>query len=210
MKKSLYKKHTNMKKLILSAAAMLLLAVAPAQAQDWLDALKKVATTAVDNATDGKLTEYALVGTWSYTGPGVKFESDDVVSSLGGAAVESTVSGKLEQAYLLAGIKPGACSFTFEKENTFTACFGTKELSGTYEFDASTHVITLDFAKGKYNLGAIPGHAYVSGTELQLVFPVTKLVNMVTALGSKISSLSTVTTLLQKYENVYIGFEFGK
>ena len=49
-----------------------------------------------------------------------------------------------------------------------------------------------------------------SGTELQLVFPVTKLVNLVTELGSKVSSLATVTTLLRKYENVYLGFAFTK
>lgn len=190
--------------------AMLLAAIAPAQAQDWKDALKKVATAAADKATDGKLTQYAIVGEWNYSGPGVKFESDDIASELGGAALQTTISQKLEKAYLLAGIKPGACSFTFDKENGFTAQMGTHALSGTYEFDASTHTITLHFTKGKYNLGAVPGHAYISGSELQLVFPVTKLVNLVTALGSKISSLSTVSKLLEKYENVYLGFEFTK
>ena len=49
-----------MKKLLLPAALLLL--ATTAAAQDWKDALKKIATTAVDEATDGKLTQYALTG----------------------------------------------------------------------------------------------------------------------------------------------------
>ena len=70
--------------------------------------------------------------------------------------------------------------------------------------------MALHFAKGKLNLGTVEGHAYVSGTDLQLVFPVTKLVNLVTSLGSKVSSLSTLVTLLKKYEDVYLGFAFSR
>lgn len=198
-----------MKKLLLPAALLLL--ATTAAAQDWKDALKKIATTAVDEATDGKLTQYALTGTWNYTGPGVKFEGEDMVSELGGAALESTVVQQLEKAYALAGIESGAGSFTFEQsDNTFTALLGKHELSGNYEYDAATHVITLRFAKGNLNLGSVDGHAYVSGSDLLLVFPVTKLVEFATELGSKISSLATVASLLKKYENVYLGFAFSK
>lgn len=198
-----------MKKLLIPA--ILLLTASTAAAQDWKNALEKIATSVVDEATDGKLTQYALAGTWNYTGPGVKFEGGDIASELGGAALESTVVQQLEKAYALAGIESGAGSFTFEQsDQTFTALLGKHELTGTYEYDASTHVITLRFAKGKLNLGTVDGHAYVSGTDLLLVFPVTKLVEFATELGSRISSLSTVTTLLKKYENVYLGFAFKK
>lgn len=191
-------------------AAALTLFAGQATAQSWLDAAKKAATTVVDNATGGQLTQMAIAGTWNYTGPGVKFESDDILSEVGGAAVETTVTSRLDKAYQMAGIKKGACSFTFDKEGKFTAVMGARTLSGTYEFDTATHAITLNFAKGSINLGSVPGNAYISGTELQLVFPVTKLVNMMTTLGSKVSSLSTVTTMLEKYKNVYLGFEFSK
>lgn len=198
-----------MKKLLFTAAVLLV--AASAAAQDWKDALKKIATTVVDEATDGKLTQYALAGTWNYTGPGVKFEGEDMASNLGAAALESTITEKLEKAYALAGIKAGAGTFTFEQsDSTFTAVLGKHELAGTYDYNAETHVVTLHFAKGMLNLGSVEGHAYISGTELQLLFPVTKLVNLVTQLGSKVSSLSTITALLQKYEDVYLGFAFSK
>lgn len=108
------------------------------------------------------------------------------------------------------GIKPGACSFTFEREGAFTASLGSHNLSGTYEFDASTHVITLHFARGKYDLGSVPGHAYISGEALQLVFPVNRLVAMIKTLGNKVSKLAALSNLLEKYDNVYIGFRFDK
>ncbi|WP_064975624.1 DUF4923 family protein [Alistipes provencensis] len=200
----------KMKKILLSAAALLLLA-GTTSAQDWKEALKKAATAAADKATDGKLTQYALAGTWNYTGPGVKFEGEDLASELGGAALESSVVKQLTKAYALAGIKPGAGTFTFERDSdAFSATLGRHNLTGTYEYEAATHVVTLHFAKGKINLGSVPGHAYISGTELVLVFPVTRLVEMMTTLGSKISSLSTAAALLSKYKDVYVGFAFSK
>lgn len=199
-----------MKRLLLFAITLLLLG-GTAAAQDWKEALKKAATAAADKATDGKLTQYALAGTWNYTGPGVKFEGGSLASELGGGALETAVVNQLESIYTQAGIKPGAGSVTFEKsDSTFTAALGERKLTGTYEYDASTHVVTLHFAKGKFNLGSIPGHAYISGTELALVFPVTRLVELVTALGSKVSYFSTAAALLSSYKNVYVGFAFSK
>jgi len=198
-----------MKRLLILAAA-LAIAAGGVSAQEWKEALKRAATTAADKLTEGKLTEYALRGTWNYTGPGVKFESGDLLAEAGGAVLESTIVSKLEKAYALAGIRPGACSFTFNDDDTFTATFGAHTLKGTYEYTAATHVVALKFDRDKLGLGSLSGHAYISGNELQLVFPITKLVGLVTTLGSKVSSLQTIAKLLDKYENVYIGFAFGK
>lgn len=200
-----------MKKLLFSLALLATIAATgPVSAQSWKDALSKITTSVLDRLTDGQLTEKALIGTWSYTQPGVKFEGEDMVSEIAGSALESTVVKRLETAYAYAGIRAGASSLTFNDDDTFSATLGKYALSGTYEFDASTHVVTLHFAKGKIALGTLEGHAYIDGKELLLVFPVTKFVNMATTLGSKVSSLATVVALLEKYKNVYIGFAFQK
>ena len=138
-----------------------------------------------DRLSDGKLTEKALVGTWCYTQPGVKFESDDFVTEMAGTTLQSTITSRLERAYAYAGIRAGSGSFTFKDDDTFDAVLGKYTLSGTYAFDAATHVVTLRFAQGKIALGTLEGHAYIDGKELLLVFPVTKFVKMATALGSK-------------------------
>lgn len=179
------------------------------EAQSWLDALKKTATTVADQVTGGQLTAKALIATWNYTKPGVKLGSSDLASEIGGAALESTVVAKLESVYQMIGIKPGACSFTFNDDETFLFRIGSRELNGSYEFDASSHALTLQFSKSM-SLGTFNAQAYLSGSELQIVFPADKLVQLMTLLGSKVSSLSTIAELLKNYDNVCIGFGFSK
>lgn len=204
------KNDRMMKHMTLLFTLGLLLWGAQVQAQDWKDALKKVVTSAADEATGGKLTEVAIVGAWRYTGPGIKFEGENLTSQLGGAAIESTVTKQLVKGYELVGIREGASSFDFAGDGTFTAQLGSHELAGSYTFDASTHELALQVSTGKIPLGTIQGRAYLSGTELQLVFPATKLVELIESLGQKIQALSSVTKLLENYENVYIGFAFSK
>ncbi|MDO4758381.1 MAG: DUF4923 family protein [Rikenellaceae bacterium] len=205
-----------MKKLLIALVALVATATT-ASAQSWGDLLKQVAGSAateiVDKVTSGALSDAALNGTWSYKKPAVKFESENILSSLGGSAIESSVTSRLETAYNFIGIKEGAASFTFNDDDTFTAKLGmAKNLSGTYEFDPETHKITLHFAGTGLmkNLGTMSGYAYISGKELKLVFPVTKLINMIRTLGSKISYLKNISALLENYENVYLGFGFAK
>lgn len=195
----------------------LIATISTASAQSWGDLLKQVAGSAIteiaDQVTNGALSDAALNGTWSYKQPAVKFEGDNLLSTLGGSAIESSVTTRLEKAYTFIGIKEGAATFTFNEDNTFTASLGlAKNLSGTYEFNTETHQITLQFSNTGLlkNFGTMSGYAYISGKELKLVFPVTKLVNMIRTLGSKISYLNTITTLLENYENVYLGFGFAK
>ena len=152
-----------MKKRLFTLLLLCSAAVTPAAAQDWGDLLKKAGTALADKITGGALTEVALTGSWNYTAPAVKFESDNVLSELGGTAMESTITGYLEKGYTVVGIKPGAASFTFNSDKTFTATLGkAKNLSGTYEFDAGTHELRLDFSQStKIKLGNQIGRAHV-------------------------------------------------
>ncbi|MBR5850615.1 MAG: DUF4923 family protein [Alistipes sp.] len=196
---------------ILIFTLTLLLGAQQLTAQSWSDLLKKTATEAVDKLTGGQLTEHAINATWNYTEPAVRLESSNALSEVGSLAIESTVTPKLTTAYSIVGIKSGAASFIFNEGKSFTANLGrAKNLSGSYTFDPTSHTITLNFASGRFKLGKISGKAYISGSELQLVFPVTKLVDLVTTLGSSIGSLKTIATLLERYDEAYLGFAFTK
>lgn len=186
--------------------------VVPVQAQSLTDLLKKVAsdtaTEVIDQVTGGKLTAVALNGVWNYTQPAVRFESSNVLSSLSGSAFESTITTRMEKAYHFVGIKPGVASFTFNEDKTFKAVLGKKTLEGTYVFDAENHTITLDFSSKL--LGTMNGRVYLDGKELQLVFPVTKLVQLIKSVGSSITYLQSVVKVLENYDEVYLGFGFTK
>lgn len=194
-----------MKKLIV-LMAVLCATTATVGAQNWLDALKQVATDAIDNATGGQLTAMAIIGTWNYTAPATRLDGGDILSNAGGALASSTINGKLQPIFEKVGIKEGVCSITFNNDGTFSMPTKLKTVEGTYEFDPSTHAITLTVGK----VGSFTGYAYISGTNLEIVFPVNKLVDFVTAVGSKISSLKSIVSMLEKVENAYVGFAFAK
>ena len=199
-----------MKRLFISLIALFALSSADAQI---LDALKKVATEAVtevvDNATDGALTQLAIIGTWSYTAPAVKLDGEDTLTSLSGSALSATLGKKLESAFTKVGITSDACSVTFNSDGTFTMPIKNRNLTGTYTYNSEDH--SLIMVIGQIKSIEMKGYAFINGTTgLQLVFPVNKLTSFLTSLGSSISSLTTITALVKQYENIYLGFEFAK
>ena len=184
-----------------------LFTITTADAQGWLDALKKVATEAVDKATDGALTQIALVGDWAYSAPAVKLDGEDTLTSLSGSALSATLGTKLESAFSKVGIVKGSCSVTFNSDGTFTMPIKNRNISGTYIYNSEDHSFTMSVGQKKME---IKGYAYISGANLQLVFQINKLTDFLVTIGSNVSSLATVTNLIKQYENIYLGFEFGK
>lgn len=200
-----------MKKFLILAVAALTLTVTNVQAQNWLNALKSAATSTIDKVTGGKLTANALYGTWSYNQPGIKLSSStNALSDIAGSAATSTIQSKMATYYEKVGIKAGACKFVFNEDGTFSSTFGQKVASGTFTFNAETNQITLKYESGLLALGAINAYAYINGSNLQLLFPMDKLLSLLTTLGSTTSQLSTITSMLKNYDSVKIGFEFSK
>ena len=159
-----------MKRLFVSLIALFALSSADAQI---LDALKKVATEAVtevvDNATDGALTQLAIIGTWSYTAPAVKLDGEDTLTSLSGSALSATLGKKLESAFTKVGITADACSVTFNSDGTFTMPIKNRNLTGTYTYNSEDH--SLIMVIGQIKSIEMKGYAFINGTTgLQLVF----------------------------------------
>lgn len=202
-----------MKRLLICLLAVCCLM--PAAAQDWKEALRNAASNIVDKATGGKATEALMIGRWEYASPGVKLESDDLLADVGASALTGKISSRLETLYALVGIRAGACSFSFAADKSFTAAFGSRTMQGTYEFTGESHDIVLHFAtNSNYDLGTLNGKAYLSGSDLQLVFPATRLLKMVDVLGQKLAAFNataaTVSALVGKFDNLYLGFEFKR
>lgn len=189
--------------------------VATAGAQDWKDALKNAASNVVDKATGGKATETLMIGDWQYKAPGVKLQSDNALADVGASTMTGQVQSRLEKLYTMVGIRAGACKFSFASDKSFTATFGSRTFNGTFEFTGESHDIALHFeTSSKFDLGTLNGKAYLSGTDLQLVFPATRLLKMVDVLGQKLATVNataaTVSSLVGKFDNLYLGFEFTK
>lgn len=200
-----------MKRLILLTIAALTLTTVQVQAQSWLDALKSTATSVIDKVTGGKLTSNAIYGTWKYSQPGIKLSSStNTLSDLGSSAITTSLQSKMATYYEKVGIRAGAFTYTFNEDGTFSSTIAGRTSSGTFTFDSETYKITLKYNSGLMSLGTISAYAYLSGSNLQLLFPMDNLLKVLTSLGSASSSLSTVTELLKSYDSIKIGFEFSK
>ena len=200
-----------MKRLIVLVIVVVMASVTSVQAQSWLDALKSAATTAIDKATGGKLTAATIYGTWRYSHPGIKLSSSQsALSDITAAAATTSIQQKMATYYEKVGIKSGACSFAFKEDGTFTSTFGQRTSGGHFTFNAETNQLTLKYETGILKLGAINAYAYMTGGDLQILFPMDNLLKVLMSLGSASGTLSTITSLLKNYDSVKIGFEFSK
>lgn len=198
-------------KRILLLAALLVMTGGTLRAQNWQELLKQTATSLGDRATEGKLTQYALPGSWSYTAPGVRFEGESAASDPGAALIASMVKEQLAKVYEKLGIQAGSSTVTFDNKGNFTVAVGEQKASGSYEYDATTHTISVRPSDEKLaKIEAVAGRAYLSGSELQLLFPITRLLELAQSVSSQASSLEAVSTLLSSYKDLYIGFAFER
>lgn len=198
-----------MKRVVVMMVALLAIC-GSASAQTFGDFVKGTISNLVDDATDGKATEFLMTDSWAYSAPAVRLESEDELANLAGNTLISLVDNKLASAYKLVGIKEGNFSLTLNTDSTFTMVIGKRTHSGTYTYDATTHALNLNFTTKLLKLKSLSGYAYLNGDSLDVAFDCTRLANFLTALGSKVSALNSVTTMLKNYDAVLLGFTFSR
>lgn len=219
-----------MKKIILSALAASVAASASAfDPKDLLGNLGKLngdsTTTTGDSQSTGgvlgslgslignvvannKFSVDDLVGTWSYSSPAVSFQSENALMKIGGAGAATAVENQLAPYYQRLGFTN--TSLTVDADHNFTLKMGLLVLKGTVEKDEEDNGLVFNFnAFGKISLGKVKANATKAGKTLNLTFDATRLIQMLTKISSKlnIKTLSTLSTLLNNYDGIYIGYK---
>lgn len=177
------------------------------KAQSIKDLFNKENIEKVVNAATGKTT-INMIGTWSYTGAAIEFESDNLLQKAGGAVAGNAAEKKLDEQLAKVGIKAGQMSFTFSADSTFSAKVGKRNMKGSYSYNASTQTVNLKFAK------LIGMNAQVSGTSstMDMLFESDKLLKLIAFLSSKSSNstLKTIGSLANSYDGMMLGFSLRK
>lgn len=154
-----------------------------------------------------EVKQNTLVGTWTYEGPAIVFESENIANKLGGKLLSSKGEDMLATQLEKVGMKPGVVSITFNADSTYTCQLGSKTTRGTYEVkDATLSLKKLNFTTLKTN-------AKVSGSELQLAVEADKILTLVSSLSNLSGSnsmLSTVTNFMKGYDGMQVGVKFKK
>lgn len=188
-----------------------------AQAQFSLDNLLNSSTVnkvvgAITNK-DATLTVADLAGTWRYSAPACKFESEDLLKSAGGEMVASTLENKLATYYQKAGITSSRVSFSFA-DTTMVMNYGSAKLNGYIVKDepSGKFVVTFALVGGRIPVMVMDATITKTGNTMEILFDVEKLINVLTTIASKTqnSTLQTISSLLSGYDGVLMGFELTK
>lgn len=201
-----------MKKSIILAAVFALAFSAEVSAQSLKDIIGTVGNV-VSAVTGNATTENSILGTWNYTAPAVRFESDNMLASAGGAIASKTVQDKLDKYYRKAGIKSGACTFVFNADKTFSVTIAGRTTSGTYELDSKAGTVAMTFKVAGMRIATFSANIYKTSGNLALAFTADKLLGLVKTVVAKVpsaSSTAAVGALLGNYDGMLVGFEFSK
>lgn len=191
---------------------LLVLLAAPAQAQDLKSILSGVVKTVGEKVSNN--ASVSLVGTWKYAGQDCKFTSDNLLAQAGGEIASSKIEAKMDEVMKKIGFTDG-CTFVFNADSTFTTTVKGKTTKGTYTYDASSKELKMS-TRLKISFTATVAYNITEPNKVSLLFKADKLMNMVKAIGgssalsSVSSSLKTVSTLLEQYDGLQVGFVLEK
>ena len=147
--------------------------------------------------------------TWKYSKPGCAFTSENLLAKAGGEIAASKIEEDLSKYYSKFGFSKSNTYFTFKTDGTFAAKIDGKSWSGTYTFDEKTHAIQL-----KGLLLSMSGFATRTTNGISLLFEQKKLLTLVKTL-SKLNltgstTMSAVSSIVDNYDGVRVGFEMAK
>lgn len=147
--------------------------------------------------------------TWKYSKPGCAFTSENLLAKAGGEIAASKIEEDLSKYYSKFGFSKSNTYFTFKADGTFAAKIDDKSWNGTYTFDEKTHAIQL-----KGLLLSASGFATRTANGISLLFEQKKLLTLVKTL-SKLNltgstTMSAVSSIVDNYDGVRIGFEMTK
>lgn len=150
-----------------------------------------------------------LIGTWNYVGSDCKFESENLLKQAGGEIAAKTLKVKMDDMFEKVGIKAGAFGYTFNEDGSYSMNLGGRSISGTYTLDEANGKLTL---VGMLGLTKMDATVVKSNNQISILYDASKLMQVVTAIGSQSgnATIKTVSTLLDSYEGVKVGFALSK
>ncbi len=210
-----------MKKTALILGALMLFASA-ANAQGILGGLRNVLGGSGGNVADVITNVISgvtgasvdLTGTWNYNGVGASVKGDNVLSTVAGNAAVGTIESKADAILAKAGIAPGAATFTFNPDGTFSFKAGKlPAIGGNYVQNGND--VTLKFGKALTFL-QLNGKVSVTSDGCKVLFNGEKFmtfIQRVVEFARKISTsagVATVGNILSTAKSVDAGFKLTR
>lgn len=151
----------------------------------------------------------SVQGTWVYSQPCVAFESENVLTRLGGVAASTKIETTLKSLLQKAGFTEGRVVLTFNSDSTGVIACGTREVDVQWSLSGTDLTLTFPTTQKSIKM-----NAKVSGNTLQVAMNAEKLLTLVTSVTEKTSSLSTtmntLNSLLKNVNGLYLGLKYTR
>lgn len=182
-------------------------------AQDWKSVLGGVVNKVEE--TVSKVNEsVSIVGTWKYTAPDCKFESDDLLSKAGGEVAAKKVEEQMSNYLYKLGFNENTV-YVFNADSTYTSTVAGRTVNGTYSYNKETKEITLKTKIG-LKMTAQVSTSLLNGGSMSLLFKADKLMSLAQTVTGAVAgkssnaTVSTLNTVLSQYDALMLGFEMKK
>ena len=154
-----------------------------------------------------KVKAQNLIATWSYSGPGCAFTSENLLAKAGGEVAAVQIEEKLLPYYKQVGISASNTFITFNEDGTFTSKIAGTPFSGKYTFDEATQKITL-----KGLLLSVNCYAKKEINGISILFEAKKLLTVLQTMSAMSGNkdLQTIGDLSKNYEGVRVGFDMKR
>ena len=161
-----------------------------------------------DIANETRRINLALQGDWKYNAPSVGVSGKNLLAGIAKPIAKGKLKKKLKNAYKKIGLDKARPQFVFNEDGTCSMKLMGASVKGTYNYNPSTEKITF-----KWHGVPMTANLKRDGKKkLQLTFDADKLLSLMSLMGrfSDSSTIKALSTLLDNYEDVMVGFELKK
>ena len=154
-----------------------------------------------------KVSAQNLIGSWTYSGPGCAFTSENLLAKAGGEVAAAQIEEKVKPYYDQIGISASNTQITFNQDGTFSSRIAGTNFSGTYTFDEASQQIKL-----KGLLLSINCYTKREINGISILFEAKKLLTVLQTMSalSGNTNLQTIGDLSKQYDGVRIGFDMKR
>lgn len=161
-----------------------------------------------DIANETRRINLTLQGDWKYNAPSVGVSGKNLLAGIAKPIAKGKLKKKLKNAYKKIGLDKARPQFVFNVDGTCSMKLMGASVKGTYNYNPTTEKITFKWH-------GVPMNASLKRDgkkKLQLTFDADKLLNLMSLLGrfSDSSTIKALSTLLDNYEDVMVGFELKR
>ena len=149
-----------------------------------------------------------IKGEWNYNGPSVDVSGKNLLAGIGKPITKSKFKKKLKNAFKKIGLDKMRPQFTFNQDGTCAIKLLGKSLKGTYNYNPDQDKIQI-----KWHGMPVSARLKRDGKKkLHITFDADKLLKLFSLAGSfsDSSTMKGLSTLLEYYDDVMVGFELKK